>query len=79
LTTSIPFGMFIAFNYKEYGMTKMSGNDSFLTVIGSIGAVFNGVGRFFWGLMFDKFSFRVISSIINIVLLICALVIPFLL
>lgn len=76
LTSSIPFGMFIAFNYKEYGMIKLS-NDSFLTVIGSCGAVFNGLGRFFWGVMFDKFSFRVISSLINGILLLAAITISF--
>lgn len=55
----------------------MVGNDSFLTVIGSCGAIFNGLGRFFWGFMFDKFSFRVISSLINIVLLVSAVTISF--
>ena len=72
LTSSIPFGMFIAFNYKEYGLIKL-GNDSFLTVIGSCGAVFNGLGRFFWGFMFDRFSFKIISALINAILLIGAL------
>jgi sugar phosphate permease len=76
LTASIPFGMFIAFNYKEYGMIKLT-NDSFLTVIGSCGAIFNGLGRFFWGFMFDKFSFRVISSLINGILLVGAVSISF--
>jgi sugar phosphate permease len=77
LTSSIPFGMFIAFNYKEYGMLRIE-DDSFLTVIGSCGAIFNGLGRFFWGFMFDKFSFRVISSLINALLHAGALTISFL-
>ena len=68
--------MFIAFNYKEYGMLKID-DDSFLTTIGSFGAIFNGVGRLFWGVMFDKFSFRVISSLINAVLLGTAIIVPF--
>lgn len=69
--------MFIAFNYKEYGMLGID-DDSFLTVIGSSGAIFNGLGRFFWGFMFDKFSFRIISSLINGLLLAGALTISFL-
>ncbi len=76
LSASIPFGMFIAFNYKEYGLIKLT-NDSFLTVIGSCGAVFNGLGRFFWGFMLDRFSFRAISSLINALLLVTALTTSF--
>jgi hypothetical protein len=76
LTASIPFGIFIAFNYKEYGFIKIA-DDSFLTVVGSTGAIFNGIGRLFWGLMFDKFSFRLISSIINIILMISAILLPY--
>jgi MFS transporter, OFA family, oxalate/formate antiporter len=47
-------------------------NDSFLTVVGSCGAIFNGLGRFFWGFMLDRFSFRAISSLINALLMVAA-------
>lgn len=77
LTSSIPFGMFIAFNYKEYGRIRIK-DDYFMTVVGSCGAVFNGLGRFFWGFAFDRFSFRAISACINAILLVCALAIPYL-
>ena len=50
LACTTPFGIFIAFNYKEYGQTKLT-NDSFLTLIGSLGAIFNGIGRVFWGII----------------------------
>jgi MFS family permease len=50
-------------------------DDSFLTVIGSCGAIFNGLGRFFWGFMFDKYSFRIISALINGLLMVAALTI----
>lgn len=70
--------MFVAFNYKEYGMIKITDDDSFLTLVGSLGAIFNGLGRLFWGIMFDKFSFKLISSCINIVLLIFAITLPYL-
>lgn len=58
-------------------MLKLT-NDSFLTVIGSCGAVFNGVGRFFWGFLFDKLPFRIISALINGILLVGAISISFL-
>lgn len=69
--------MFIAFNYKEYGMLKIE-NDSFLTVIGSCGAIFNGLGRFFWGFLLDRFSFKIISAFINGLLLVAALLVSLL-
>jgi MFS family permease len=68
--------MFVAFTYKEYGSIRIT-NDSFLTTVGSCGAVFNGVGRLFFGMLFDRYSFKVLSSIINIVLLIFSLTMSF--
>lgn len=77
LSFSVPFGMFIAFNYKEYGSIKIE-DDSFLTAVGSCGAIFNGLGRLVFGMLFDKFSFKFISTIINVVLLIFSLTLSFL-
>ena len=78
LSCSVPFGMFIAFNYKEYGSIKID-NDSFLTAVGSCGAIFNGLGRLVFGMLFDKFSFKIISTVINVILLIFSLTLPLLL
>ena len=58
----------MAFNYKEYGNTRID-DDSFLTTVGSVGAIFNGFGRLIFGMLFDRFSFKSLSSIINVVLL----------
>ena len=76
LACTTPFGIFIAFNYKEYGQTKLT-NDSFLTLIGSLGAIFNGIGRVFWGIIFDRYSFRMISAVINFILMGCAIAAPY--
>ena len=64
--------MFVAFNYKEYGNTKID-DDGFLTAVGSSGAIFNGLGRLLFGMLFDKFSFRLLSSIINVILVVFSL------
>jgi len=69
----MPFGYFIAYNYKEYGSLKITDDDSFLTTVGSVGAVFNGFGRLIFGMLFDLFSFRFLSIIINVVLLVLSL------
>lgn len=72
LTCSVPFGMFVAFNYKEYGTTRIY-DDNFLTTVGSCGSIFNGLGRLLFGMLLDKFSFKVLSSFINIVLIVFGL------
>ena len=54
---SIQNGYFIASNFKNYGIGKIS-DDNFLTLIGSLSCVCNGGGRFIWGYIYDKFSFK---------------------
>jgi len=48
-----------------------------LTLAGSIGAIFNGVARLFWGVLLDKLSFRTISAIMNILNLAFAISLSF--
>lgn len=54
-------------------------DDAFLTIVGSLGALFNGIGRILFGFLFDRFSYKVISSAINIGLFIFSILIPYLL
>ncbi|XP_071945924.1 apicoplast pyruvate carrier 1-like [Antedon mediterranea] len=49
--------VFIMALYKAYGQTMIN-DDYFLSLTGSISAVFNGGGRIFWGCMADKFSYK---------------------
>ncbi len=60
---SIQNGYFMASNFKNYGISKIS-DDSFLTLVGSLGCVFNGGGRFFWGVLSDKLDFKKVYLII---------------
>lgn len=64
ILTSIPFGAFIAFNYKEYGET-LTRDDNLITLIGSLGALSNSFSRIFWCWLFDRYSFRTIQLILN--------------
>ena len=48
---------FIATFFKVYGLTFIS-DDHFLSVVGSISAIFNSLGRIVWGLVVDKISFQ---------------------
>lgn len=71
------FGMFIAFNYKEYGLNNIK-DDQFLTLVGSMGGIANGLSRIFWGTLLDCFSFKWLMTIVNVLLLAAALSIQFL-
>lgn len=62
LGTSAPFGLFVAFNYKEYGGLYIK-DDKYLSLLGSLGSVGNGLFRMFWGVMMDLLSFRKIKLI----------------
>jgi OFA family oxalate/formate antiporter-like MFS transporter len=44
--------------YKTYGQTvPLLNDDAFLSLLGGLGALSNGLGRLFWGTMVDKFGF----------------------
>lgn len=44
-------------NYKIFGQTFIT-SDLYLSQVGSISNVFNALGRLFWGLMVNKYSFK---------------------
>lgn len=63
---SVSSGYFLSSNFKTYGLDKIS-DDSFLTLVGSLSSLFNGGGRLFWGIVFDKIDFKKTYSIILII------------
>ena len=45
--------------YKAYGQTvPLLNDDSYLSLMGGLGALSNGLGRLFWGSMVDKYGFK---------------------
>jgi len=76
IALSSAFGMFVAFNYKEYGLNNIK-DDEFLTLVGSMGGIANGFSRIFWGLMLDYVSFRWLMTAINGLMLCAAISIQF--
>jgi MFS family permease len=51
------FGLMISVQFKDYGLKQIN-DDQFLTLIGSIGFIFNAGFRIIWGYLMDKFGFR---------------------
>lgn len=60
------YGYFIMNSFKTYGAATIK-NDAFLTVIGSVGALVNGVMRIFWSSLLDYFPFRRVNGILLVI------------
>ena len=57
---SILFAYYVVNVYKPYGFEVPTlDNDKFLTLVGSISAIFNGL-RFVWSGSLDKINFRLV-------------------
>jgi hypothetical protein len=50
-------------NYKTY-VKKTIDDDEFLTLVGVLAGIANGVSRFFWNLLFMKTGYRFVMSLI---------------
>lgn len=50
-------------NYKTYVKNTID-NDEFLTLIGVLAGIANGISRFFWNILFLKTGYRFVMSII---------------
>ena len=69
LAATVPFGLFVAFNYKEYGLYFIN-DDRYLSILGSIGSVGNGVFRMFWGVVMDLMPFKKVKYIMIAIFLV---------
>ena len=64
----IVFGQFILNQYKSYGLTQPPlADDAFLTLVGSLASVGNGISRTSWAILYDKVGFRRVYFIAVIV------------
>lgn len=55
---SLCSGYFIVINFKTFGKGFIN-DDRYLAIVGSVGGLFDGSFRFFWGLIMDYTSFKV--------------------
>lgn len=51
------YPLYIASNFKSYGETGID-DDQFITIVGAVGAVFNGLSRGIWSTIQDKVGFK---------------------
>ncbi|OMJ82715.1 hypothetical protein SteCoe_16478 [Stentor coeruleus] len=58
-------------SFKSIGI-KLSYDDTFLTIVGSVGSIMNGALRPLWGIFFDKTSFKIVYlAILFIQIVLC--------
>ena len=55
--TQIFYGYYIINQFKTYGL-GYGHDDTFLSVVGAIGSLFNGFLRIFWSSLLDKYPFH---------------------
>jgi len=59
------YAMGIVGMYKNYGLEEIN-DDAFLSLVGSIGAVFNGLSRPLWAALYDRYGFKTIFVSISL-------------
>lgn len=60
------FGFLVSGNYKTFGK-KYIKDDAYLTLIGAVGAMGNGLSRFAWATLLDKFDFKCLYTALLII------------
>lgn len=55
---------FMLFNFKQIGLERLSQPDQFLNIVGGVASIFNGGSRFVFGVVFQKYGFRVAAGIV---------------
>lgn len=58
--------MYAVASYKSVGL-ELDYDDGFLTIVGSLGSVCNSLSRPFWGILFDKKSFKFTYGLICLI------------
>ena len=59
-------GYLVSGSYKTFGK-KYIHNDAFLTLIGAVGSMGNGLSRFAWATLLDKFDFKCLYTTLLII------------
>lgn len=67
IITCATAGLNTATVYKQFAATSSSlTGDQFQTLVGGVGALFNGLGRLFWGSVLDKIGFRNTFTVLSV-------------
>lgn len=68
LVTCASAGLNVASVYKQFAASSETLNgDGYQALVGGIGALFNGGGRLFWGVLSDKIGFKACFTLLSVV------------
>lgn len=70
------FALYLAINFKTFSLTRIN-NDYYVTCLYVLNAIAGGVGRLFWGYIIDKYPFKRVLIILEIMVFINGLIFPF--
>jgi OFA family oxalate/formate antiporter-like MFS transporter len=71
-------GLTTAAIYKQFAQTSAAlAGDAYQTLVGGIGALFNGSGRIIWGILADRFGFRNCFTVLTVLQSILVFSYPF--
>lgn len=70
------YGLYLNINFKTFSLTRLN-NDYYVTTLYMFNMIFGGLGRFFWGYMIDKYEFKKIFIILEIMVFINVIIFPF--
>lgn len=67
IITCATAGLNTATVYKQFAATSTTlTGDQFQTLVGGVGALFNGLGRLFWGSVLDKIGFKNAFTVLSV-------------
>lgn len=68
IATSASAGLNVASVYKQFAAVSPAlAGDTFQSLVGGLGALFNGLGRIFWGSLSDKIGFKQSFAILTLI------------
>ena len=70
------FVVYVGINFKTFSITRLN-NDYYVTLLYIFNAIIGAIGRFFWGHMIDKYSFKKIFIVLEVVVSINGIFFPF--
>lgn len=70
------FSLYLFLNFKTYGLTIIN-NDRYITILYILNGIAGGFGRFFWGFLVDKYSFKKVIIVLECFVFLAGIIFPF--
>ena len=68
--------LYLNINFKTFSLTRLN-NDYYVTYLYIFNAIAGGIGRFFWGHIIDKYSFKSVLIVLEVMVFMNGIIFPF--